>query len=176
MGNKKYVDMLGGTVEVDETYVGGRIKGGKRGRGTEKTKVFGILEREGTLQMYIVDKVNARTLQGIIYDNVEIGSAIMSDEWKAYNGLNEFYAHNIINHGRRHYADGEVHVNTLEGAWGHFKRTLKGIYHRPSKKYMAKYCGEFMFRYNNRNKSMQVLFKDALKQTKIRVTHKEITS
>lgn len=116
MDNKKANKMLGGIVEVDETYIGGRKKGGLRGRGTTKTKIFGILERNGDIRMIKVDDVSSSTLHPLIFDNIEIGSLIMSDEWKAYYNLDGFYARGVINHGKRHYANGEIHVNTLEAA------------------------------------------------------------
>lgn len=176
MSNKKASKMLGGIVEVDETYIGGKKKGGKRGRGTTKTKVFGMLERNGDIRMMRVDDVSSHTLHPIIFDNVEIGSLIMSDEWKAYNNLDGFYARGVINHGKRHYADGDIHVNTLEAAWGLLKRALKGIYHRPSEKYMNNYCSEFEFRYNNRKKQFHIQFKDLIKQSKIRIKHSDLTN
>ena len=176
LGNVQNKKMLGGIVEVDETYIGGRQKGGKRGRGTEKAKVFGMLDREtGELRTVHVDDVSSYTLHPIIFKNIELASYIMSDEWKAYNNLEPFYKRSVIKHKIRHYADGDIHVNSLEGAWGLLKRGLKGIYHRPSKKYMINYLKEFEFRYNNRDKSIHILFKTAIKQSKLRVTHSELT-
>lgn len=174
LGNSDYSDFLEGVIEVDETYIGGRIKGGKRGRGTEKAKVFGMLERDGRLRIMTVKDVSSYTLHPIIYDNVQIGSVIMSDEWKAYEGLDEDYGRGVINHGKRHYADGEVHVNGLEGAWGLLKRSLKGTYHRPSKKYMDMYLGEFEFKYNTRKAPLPTVFKTAMKQSRIRITNSGI--
>lgn len=175
LGNRRYGKMLSGVIEVDETYVGGRRKGGKRGRGTEKAKIFGMLERNGDLRIMHVEDCSSYTLHPLIFKNVRIGSVIMSDEWKAYNGLKGRYQRGVINHGKRHYADGEIHVNSLEGAWGLFKRSLKGIYHRPGNKYMFGYCAEFEFKYNNRKKSIPLIFRTAIKQSKIRATHRQIT-
>ena len=175
LGNRRYVKMLDGIIEVDETYVGGRRKGGKRGRGTEKAKIFGMLERNGDLRIMHVADVSSYTLHPLIIGNVKVGAVIMSDEWKAYNGLKGRYQRGVINHGKRHYADGEIHVNSLEGAWGLFKRSLKGIYHRPSNKYMFGYCAEFEFKYNNRKKSIPLIFSTAIRQSKIRATHSQIT-
>lgn len=174
MSNSKYRGMLSGIIEVDETYIGGRKRGGKRGRGTDKAKVFGMLERNGKLILKLVTDTSSAVLHPLIFDNVEIGSVIMSDEWKAYNNLGDYYGRGVINHGKRHYADGEIHVNSLEGAWGLLKRNLKGIYHRPSKQHMEKYCGEFEFRYNNKDKKVHVIFKQAISQSNIRVTNSDI--
>lgn len=174
LGNRRYNKMLDGVIEVDETYIGGRRKGGKRGRGTTKAKVFGLLERNGEIRLIQVEDVSSYVLHPLIMNNVKVGSVIMSDEWKAYNGLGEYYERFVINHGKRHYADGEIHVNSLEGAWGLFKRSLKGIYHRPSNKYMPNYCAEFEFKYNNRKKTIPLIFRQAIKQSKIRAKHSEI--
>lgn len=174
LGNSNNRYMLSGIVEVDETYIGGRVKGGKRGRGTTKAKVFGMLERNGELRIMTVKNVDSYTLHPIIYNNVEIGSFIMSDEWGAYNGLEDDYDRAVINHKKRHYADGIVHVNSLEGAWGLLKRSLKGIYHRPSKKYMNMYLGEFEFKYNNRKRSIQLIFKQAIKQSNLSISNSSI--
>ena len=175
MGNNNNNRMLKGIIEVDETYIGGRKKGGKRGRGTDKVKIFGMLERSGLIRMVKVDKVNMKTLHPVIFDNVKIGAVIMSDEWKAYNGLDKYYQRGVINHGIRHYADGEIHVNSLEGAWGLMKRNLKGVYHRQSDKHMEKYCAEFVFRYDNRKKTVPLLFKQVIKQANVRIKNREIT-
>ena len=92
---------LGGTVEVDETYVGGKRSGGKRGRGAPgKTVVFGMLERDGDIMMKVVPNVRKRTLQPIIKQTVEKGSAVHTGELKSYNGLSKAgYEHETVNHG-----------------------------------------------------------------------------
>ena len=111
---------LDGTVEVDETYVGGKKSGGKRGRGAPgKTVVFGMLERDGELMTKVVPNVRKKTLQPIIKENVEKGSTVQTDELKSYNGLKQAgFKHETVNHGAGEYVDGDCHVNGIEGFLG----------------------------------------------------------
>ena len=103
----------GGDIEADETYIGGKKSGGKRGRGAPgKTVVFGMLERDGDIMMKVVPNVRKKTLQPIIEANVESGSTIHTDELKSYGGLSKAgYDHETVNHGAGEYVDGECHVN-----------------------------------------------------------------
>ena len=81
---------LGGKIEADETYVGGRTTGGKRGRGApNKTVVFGMLERDGDVMAKVVPNVRKKTLQPIIKENVVEGSTVHTDELKSYSGLSQ---------------------------------------------------------------------------------------
>ena len=180
--NKEYKGMLGGIVEVDEMYaVRDTTKKTKRGRGTNKCKIFGMRERNseenkiGEFRIKVVSATNSRTLHPIIFENVEAGSWLMSDDYKAYRNLEEFYVRGVSNHSKRHYADGEVHINSVEGSWSHLRRLINGIHHRPSKKHLQKYLDEFEFRYNHRDKSLNLIFKAAIKQSKVRKTHAELT-
>jgi len=144
---------LGGHVEVDETYVGGHKKGGKGGRdASEKVAVFGMVERGGDIMTMVVSDVSAKTLVGQIKRNVDKGTVISSDEWPSYNSLkNVGYAHGTVNHGREEWVVGKHHTNTIEGFWSHFKRSIRGTHVSVSRKHLAKYLGEFEFRYNLRH-------------------------
>jgi transposase-like protein len=159
-------DIFSGTVEVDETYIGGQWKnkrktirnqGTKRGRGTKKQPVFGILCRNGTVWAEVVDDVEAGTLQPLISQKVSTGSTVCSDTWKAYTGIAaRGYVHRPVNHGERQYSDGKGnHINGLEGFWGYLKRKLSskgGI--RRSK--LSLYLGEYVWRYNHRSDSERI--------------------
>ena len=164
--------VFSGTVEVDETYVGGRWKnkrtsirekGTKRGRGTKKQPVFGILCRNGLVWAEIVDNVEAATLQPLITSKVKKGSIVCSDSWRAYTGIaSKGFVHRMINHGERVYSDGKGnHINGLEGFWGYLKRKLAakgGI--RRAKLYL--YLGEYVWRYKHRNESDKMKLKRSL--------------
>lgn len=168
-------EQLSGTVECDETYVGGRRKGSKRGRGaTHKTPVFGMLQRRGKLIVMPVENTKRVTLDPIIRKYVEKGTRVMTDEWHAYKKLAPDYKHETVNHGAKEYVRGEVHVNSLEGAWSLLKRSFRGIYHRPSKKYLAKYCAEFQFKYNTRKDSEKERFEKVLYKSRTRIRNSEI--
>ena len=150
-----------GDVEADETYVGGKRSGGKRGRGAPgKTVVFGMLERDGDVMTKVVPNVRKKTLQPIIKENVEAGSTVHTDELKSYNGLAKAgYNHETVNHGAGEYVDGDCHVNGIEGFWARLKLSIRGTHVHVSKKHLQKYVKEFEYRYNRR-KQPDAIFGD----------------
>ena len=149
---------LGGTVEADETYVGGKVKGKGRGYTGNKTVVFGMLERGGDVMTKVVSNVRKKTLQPIIKANVEAGSTVHTDELKSYTGLNKAgYGHETVNHGAGEYVDGECHVNGMEGYWARLKLSIRGTHVHVSRKHLEKYVKEFEFRYNLR-KTPELMF------------------
>jgi len=166
--------LLSGIVEVDETYVGGkppRDPKNKRGRGTEKTPVVAMIERgkDGTdAGKAIVKKtkfVDGATLKGIIGAFVSKNADIITDEWKAYNGLSKSYAsHQHVNHGKGEYSRANVHVNNNEAFFAVLKRGIFGIYHHVSEKHLDRYCQEFSFRWNLRYVSDGTRCDEAIKQ------------
>ena len=143
---------LSGTVEADETYIGGKASGGKRGRGApNKTVVFGMAERDGDIMTKVVSNVRKNTLQPIIKENVEAGSTVHTDELKSYNGLGKVgYEHETVNHSAGEYAKNGCHVNTLEGYWARLKLSIRGTHVHVSGKHLEKYVKEFEYRYNRR--------------------------
>jgi len=150
---------LGGTVEVDETYVGGkpRYKGtNKRGRGTSKAPVMVLVERDGRARAMPIDNVTAKTLRGEVVKNVAEGAVIMTDELASYTGLaDRFAGHQTVNHGAGEYVrtnqDGtKVHTNTAESFFALIKRGHYGIFHQLSKKHLHRYVQEFSFRWCHR--------------------------
>ena len=145
---------LGDTVEADETYVGGKRSGGKRGRGApNKTIVFGMLERGGDIMADVVPNVRKRTLQPIIAENVEPGSTIHTDELGSYSGIDRAgYRHETVNHGLGEYVSGESHVNGLEGFWARLKLAIRGTHVHVSRKHLPNYVKEFEYRYNRRKR------------------------
>jgi len=166
-------EIFSGTVEVDETYVGGQWKnkrknvrdnGTKRGRGTTKQPVFGILCRNGTVWAEVVEDVESDTLQSLITQKVSPGSIVCSDTWKAYTGIAaRGYVHRLVNHGERQYSDGKGnHINGLEGFWGYLKRKLasKGGIRREK---LPLYLGEYVWRYNHRSNSERIKMKRIIK-------------
>lgn len=169
------VTKLSKVVECDETYVGGKMKGGKRGRGSEnKTPVFGMLQRKGQLIITPVPDTKRRTIEPIIRKTVQRGTEVMTDEWWAYKTLYKWYLHGVVNHKRKEYVRGNIHVNSLEGAWSLLKRSLRGIYHRPSKQHLDKYCAEFQFKYNTRKDTEMGRFQKAITQKKQPIKNRDI--
>ena len=156
-------DGLSGHVEADETYVGGkpRYRGAHRaGRsGDGKTIVFGMVQRGGNIMTKVIPDATRKTIRPLIEANVAKGSVMSTDEWVAYDRLWKFgYQHETVNHGQREYARGDVHTNTLEGFWSHFKNSMRGTHRSISKQHMAKYLGEFEFRFNLRRDTSSVMF------------------
>lgn len=135
---------LSGKVEADETYVGGKMKGGKRGRGSEnKTIVAGVVERQSAVIARVVPDVKAKTLIPLIQDKVELGTMIYTDEFPSYNQLsNKGYGHERVFHGQKQYVIGEAHTNSLEGFWSLVKTGIRGVYHQVSPKYLQTYVNE----------------------------------
>jgi transposase len=116
--------LLGGEVELDESYFGGRRKG-NRGRGAAgKVPVFGILERNGTVKVEIVPNVRAETILGITVKAVRRGSVVYTDRYQVYDSLMfRGYRHLSVDH-KKHFSKGKVYINGLEGFWSWAKERL----------------------------------------------------
>ena len=154
-------EVFSGIVEVDETYLGGqwknkrkstRTQGSKRGRGTTKQVVFGILCRGGKVWAELVPDVEAKTLLPLIDKRVKEGSVVHSDTFKSYTGVaSRGYIHRLVVHENHEYvSEGGNHINGLEGFWGYLKRKLAakgGIRKERLKLYLA----EYVWRYNHRH-------------------------
>jgi len=149
---------MGGTVELDETYIGGRRpewKGGRPGRpgkGSHKVAVFGAAERKGRVLAVTVPNVRKATLMPHVQRRVLPASTVYTDELKSYNGLTRAgYFHDRVNHSEAVYVSGDVHVNTIEGFWSLVKRGIGGVYHAVSAKHLQGYLNEYAWRYNHRS-------------------------
>jgi transposase-like protein len=152
--------MLDTIVEVDETWTGGKMKNkhvSVRKKAHEdnvshidnKTGVMGFLQREGTLKLNVMDA--DKTLKQQVKDNVKPEALVITDGLNAYTGLADTYeGHEVVNHKKEEYVRGEFHTNSIEGAFGLFKRMVFGIYHQISPKHSQRYCDEFTYRYNSR--------------------------
>ena len=142
---------LRGTVEVDETYVGGKFSG-KRGRGAEhKVPVVSLVERGGRARSFPVERVTSANLKAIIKENVSPTADIITDDFMSYRGLSrDFASHQTIAHSKDEWARGPVHTNTVEGFFSILKRGIIGTYHHTSTHHLPRYLDEFDFRYNSR--------------------------
>lgn len=159
-------EIFSGIIEMDETYIGGKprkknhrdddMDGGnksKRGRGTDKTPVIGIVERGGRVKAKKADKTKLKFkhLRAMVRENVDFAnSKLITDEYRGYTPFRNIIDHETINH-QVAYAIGHIHTNTIEGFWAILKRGIVGQYHKVSIKHLNRYIDEFCFRYNHRN-------------------------
>lgn len=151
---------LGGEVEVDETYIGGkarnmhfskkqRMLGGKQGGAVGKTAVQGLLQRHGIVSFKVVGEAKRKALVDNIKATVESGSNVFTDDAAAYYGMLAEYDHQVINHAEC-YVNGNVHTNGIENFWSLLKRTINGTYVAIEPYHLFRYVDEQAFRFNNR--------------------------
>ena len=159
--------MMDGTVEVDETYVGGRPpRGSKPGRGTPKEVVIGIRQRGGDLRFFHASDAKSGTLAKYISENVGQDVEIMvTDEFTSYPGAMKKTGltakHKTIKHKNGIYVDGDIHTNTVESAFSLLKRGIIGTWHKISAKHLQAYLDEMTFRFDRRKNAN--LFLDTLR-------------
>jgi transposase-like protein len=146
----------GRTVEVDETYIGGKEKNKHRSKrqkagtgGVGKEIAFALVERGGRVRSHHVPTVTAKTLRPILQQQIHEDSNVMSDDGGA-RVAHEFGRHQSVNHSIGEYVRGDVHTNTIEGYFSILKRGITGVYHHVSPKHLRRYLAEFDFRYNER--------------------------
>jgi len=160
-------NILENIVEMDETYVGGKPRKkyaegdeyttisrvtDKRGRGTKKTPIVGIVERNGNIVLKVVQKLTAKNLLTMLKENVQTdNSIVVTDEFKSYIGFDKIVQHYTINHSKKEWVKGAMHTNTIEGFWSIVKGSIKGNYIVLSKKYLPFYLVQAQYVFNYRN-------------------------
>jgi transposase-like protein len=159
--------MLDGTVEMDETYVGGR----KRGQSIKaamkaKETVIGIRQRNGDLRFFHATDASTGTLSRYIQENIsEDVEVIVTDEWPGYKAAVGKHQHETVNHSAKEYARYEngacISTNTVESAFSLLKRGIVGTWHKISAKHLQAYLDEMTFRFDRRGRSD--LFTDTLR-------------
>jgi transposase-like protein len=157
-------DMLSGTVEVDETFIGGKARNmhkadrvrkfGKDAKGVHpsmgKTPVIGMIERSGKVRVHVVDDTKRRTLHSYVRDNIEEGASVYTDSLRSYSGLDADFDHRVVDHAER-YVDGNVHTNYMENFWALLKRGLHGTYVSVQPFHLFRYLDERAFTFNMRD-------------------------
>jgi transposase-like protein len=151
-------DKLDGTVEVDESFIGGKARNmhrsvrdrkGIRPGAWDKTVVLGIRQRDGELRAKVVPNTKATTLKPEVHDHVAPGASVYTDENHSYRGLGSTYDHRTVDHAEA-YVDGQVHTNGLENFWSLLKRGLHGTYVSVEPFHLFRYIDERVYTYNRR--------------------------
>ena len=171
-------EQLAGPVEVDETFVGGKVKGYGRGYRGNKSTVVGVVQRKGEVRLQVARGTDRETLHAIIHKHVSPSSpAIYTDEWPAYKGIGDHdTVHETVNHKAEEWVRGDAHTQTVEGVWSLLKRSIVGSYHKVSVKHLDAYLDELEWRFNNRENPY--LFRDTLTKlvTSGNLEYKDLTS
>ena len=181
--------MFSGTVEVDETFIGGKARfmhKDKRKKamknatgGTTKIAVMGLLERHGNdesrVRTKIIPNVKSKHVLPEVYGNVESGSEVMTDAFNSYRKLENDYVHQVIDHAEK-YVEGQVHTNGIENFWSLLKRAIKGTYVSVEPFHLFRYIDEEAFRFNHRGGSDGERFQRAASRLfGKRLTYRELT-
>jgi len=183
---------LGGEIEVDETFIGGKARNMHRtalakrvaefatprtGRNqtTGKVAVMGLLERHGKVRAMVVPNTKRSSLQREVYSHVETGSRVYTDALRSYNNLESDFTHKVINHAEK-YVDGQIHTNGLENFWSLLKRGINGTYVSVEPFHLFRYLDEQSFRFNNRKADDAYRFDLAVSQiVGKRLTYSQLT-
>ena len=142
---------LSGIVEADETYVGGKTRGRGRHFMGNKVPVVSLVERGGRVRSQVMRHVTGNNLKAVLKSNVELGSTIMTDDFRAYRKATKgFASHQSVNHSAKEYVRGDAHTNTVEGYFSLLKRGVVGTFHHVSEQHLPLYLAEFDHRHNTR--------------------------
>jgi len=181
---KQNKGQLFGTVEADETFIGGLEKNkhiSKRKHlgtgGMGKTPVFGLKNRGGEVRAQVVPSVSMMDLHKAIKENVKTGSKLYTDQWVGYRGLRD-YKHDVVNHSAKEFVKGDCHTQGIDSFWALFKRGYHGIYHQMSRKHLHRYIDEFAFRLNRRAVEMRDVFSEVVSNIagNGKLSYKELTA
>ena len=172
--------LLEGEVEVDETWVGGKSEFkhankriGIQGTTSDKVPVIGLVQRGGNMVVAPIKDARIDTIRPIMVSNIKRKSTVYTDKASVYKSLGKLdFQHDSVDHVRGEYVRGGVHTNTIEGAFGLFKRKINGIHHQVSPKHLHRYCVEFSFGHNNKGISPYEKFNIALQRCDTRLLYK----
>lgn len=151
------VAQLSGTVEADETYIGGKRKGHGRGYVGNKTAVVSLVERDGRVRSQVVEKVSGTEITKLLRAHVSRDAHLNTDESPLYKKVGkQFVSHDVVNHSREEYGYTDIMsgrlatTNTVEGFFGNSKRAIDGTHHHISKRHVSLYFAELDYKYNTR--------------------------
>jgi transposase-like protein len=147
----------GGPVEIDETFVGGKVRNMHKSKrpkdasqgGKGKAVVLGMLERGGKVRAKVIKNRGKVNVAPVLKENVAPGSHVITDEFSVYPFVVDAYTHEVINHAMEYVRD-HVHTNGIENFWSLLKRGINGTYVAVEPFHLGSYVVEQAFRYNNR--------------------------
>lgn len=183
-------NLLKGTIQADESYVGGKNKNrhadkkveNSQGRSSkDKTPVVGLIEEGGKVITFVTENTEAEVLQTIIAKKVKKGSNVVTDAYRGYLGIERNYNHIVVKHKEGGYTtlqeDHKFHTQNIENFWSQIKRGYVGIYHYMSPKHLSRYCDEFAVRYNLREVSNAERFMYVIKHSDSKkITYEQLVS
>jgi len=163
--------LLYGIIEMDETYIGGKPRKGnrrtsdepsKRGRGTNKVPVIGMVERGGRVIAKASGRLTGESISAFVDRYLDKkGALLITDEYRGYAGVRKSVRSAVINHSER-YADGRIHTNSIEGFWALLKRAWYGQHHHFDTRYLPLYIAEACYKYNIRKQDPETWFGNAM--------------
>lgn len=165
---EKNSPLLSGTVEIDETYMSRKFASEYKGLTPEEVETFeqrhakphfkskgavvGMKQRNGDIIAIAANNPGANEIQPIVEKYIAKESDLMTDESTKYvNILADYKSRQSVNHSKKEWVRGDVHVNGVENFWSVMKRGIYGIYHQISYKHLQRYCDEFTYRFNSRD-------------------------
>ena len=155
------MEPMDGTIEIDDTWIGGVAEGMGMGYKGNKTRLVGVVKRDGGVQLKTVNRADRKTIHAIIDRYVaKDAESVYTDEAYAYRGKGR--RHEFVKHSDFEWARGDIHTNTIESVWSLFKRSVAGAYHVISPKHLDAYLDELEWRYNNRRNPF--LWRETMRQ------------
>ena len=161
LGTNNDAPKLTGTIEADETFVGGRprrffgyMHKHSTGKTVRKIPVVGVVQRGGDVRFRVTDRITSDRLSEVLAENADLTCRLITDEWIGYRRVGKMFqgGHESVKHAIGEYVrkGTDVHSNTIEGVFSLLKRGIMGTFHSVSRKHLPNYLNEFEFRWNTR--------------------------
>ena len=182
--------LLSGVVEIDETYMGRKYASDYKAMSPDEVEkmdnlpvkrmtkgaVIGVKERNGEIIVKAAFKASAENISEVVENHVAKDTLLFTDESNKYKNILKDFDRQTVNHSKKEWARGIVHVNGVENFWSIMKRGIYGIYHQVSYKHLQRYCDEFSHRYNSRDIQDGLRFTLNLQHLEGRLSYKQLTN